>query len=130
MNKDIIEFALEWTDRAEQDLLWAKSSYKDGFYSGACFLCQQVAEKSLKGFLYAYNIRVKTHNLTVLLTACTKKDGSFSDIEKFTSKLNPYYLKTRYPDMGSVEKFNKKEIAEKAIKMAEEVLYFVKSKLK
>lgn len=129
MRKDIKEFVLEWVDKAEDDLLWAKASFKDGFYSGVCFLCQQVAEKSLKGFLYSYDVRIKTHNLTTLLTACAKKNKNFSTIEKFTSKLKPYYLKTRYPDMGSVEKFNKKEIAEEAIEMAEEVLDFVKKKL-
>src|SRR3989344_4964039 len=129
MNKGIKEFALEWINKAKQDLLWAKASFKDGFYSGVCFLCQQIAEKSLKGFLYSYSIKIKTHDLTELLTACVKVDKEFSTIEEYTSKLNPYYLETRYPDVGDVEKFNKKEYAQEALEMADKVLNFVKEKL-
>jgi len=129
MKPNVKEFALEWINKAEQDLLWAKASFRDDFFSGVCFLCQQIAEKSLKGFLYFYNIRTKTHNLTELLIACVKVEKEFSTIEKYTSKLNPYYLETRYPDVGDVEKFNKKEYAQEALEMADKVLNFVKEKL-
>ena len=68
--------------------------------------------------------------MTELLTACVKVEKEFSSIEQYTSKLNPYYLETRYPDVGDVEKFNKKVLAAGAIEMAEEILTFVKDKLK
>ena len=130
MNQNIKEFALEWIKTAEEDLLWGKASFEDGFYSRVCFICHQCVEKSIKGFLYFYDKRIKTHNLTELLTVCVKIDKEFASLEKYSSKLNPYYLETRYPDMGDVEKFNKKEFAQEAIEMAEKVLNFVKNKLK
>lgn len=130
MASKIKEFAWEWLDTALDDLRWAKASFKDGFYSRVCFISQQVAEKSLKGFLYYHKDRIKSHDLVRLRKECQKHDSDFSVIDKATTKLNRYYLKTRYPDTGDFKEFENKELSSEAIEMAEEVLNFVKNKLK
>jgi len=37
MNPDIKGFALEWISKAEQNLLWAKASFKGWFLLGCLF---------------------------------------------------------------------------------------------
>lgn len=43
--------AKKWFNIAEEDLLWAKASLKEGIWRGACFAAQQASEKSLKAYL-------------------------------------------------------------------------------
>jgi HEPN domain-containing protein len=43
----------QWLDRAEDDLSFAQLGFREKYFSQACFLSQQVVEKSLKGFLLA-----------------------------------------------------------------------------
>ncbi|MBN1534443.1 MAG: HEPN domain-containing protein, partial [Spirochaetes bacterium] len=40
--------ALDWHRQAENDLQWARDTLKDGMFSQACFISQQVAGKALK----------------------------------------------------------------------------------
>lgn len=107
-----------------------KASFEDGFYSRVCFIAHQIAEKSLKGFLYYHKDRVKTHDLVKLRKGCQKYESGFLALDEETTKLNRYYLKTRYPDVGDIKEFEVKDLAKEAIDMAEEVLNFAKGKLK
>jgi HEPN domain-containing protein len=43
----------QWLDSAEDDLSFAQLGFREKYFSQACFLSQQVVEKSLKGFLLA-----------------------------------------------------------------------------
>lgn len=130
VKKSTYEFSLEWLKIAEDDLKWAKHSFKGNMYSRVCFVSQQVAEKSLKGFLYFEDKRApKTHKLVDLAKLCRKIDPDFKLINKHISILDPFYLGTRYPDIGDIERFDKKDLAERAIESAEKVLEFVKGKL-
>lgn len=47
------ELAREWLKVAVNDLAYAELGAKEGFHAQACFVCQQVAEKSLKAYLFA-----------------------------------------------------------------------------
>ncbi len=42
-----------WLEQAKEDLKWAKDLAQRGGYYLACFLAQQVGEKTLKTYLYA-----------------------------------------------------------------------------
>ena len=46
------EEAKRWLKQAMEDLKWAKYLLKEGAYYLVCFLSQQIAEKSLKAYLY------------------------------------------------------------------------------
>ena len=46
--KDPITEAERWLRQAENDLEFAKSGHKEGFFSQVCFLTQQIAEKAVK----------------------------------------------------------------------------------
>lgn len=118
-----------WFSKAADDILWAKSSYRDGVYYGACFICQQAAEKAIKAFLLANGkIIRKIHDLSALTEECFLIDASFEEIRETVLPLVDYYLETRYPDMGDFIGYTQ-EKAEDAIKRAEKVMAFAGEKL-
>ena len=53
MRNDPKSEGLRWLTQAQKDLYWAGHLAEQGGYHLACFLSQQVAEKALKGFIYA-----------------------------------------------------------------------------
>lgn len=65
MKKDRFEeLAKIWLKKAQDDYLWAQDSFKTGHFGAACFICQQIAEKSLKAYLFSKREKlVKTHML-------------------------------------------------------------------
>lgn len=118
-----------WLTLAEEDLLWAKSSFEDKILRGACFAAQQAAEKALKAFLISKNIPVpKVHDLVALNEICAKHDVEFQNLEEACNTLLPYYLSTRYPDVAQFEEFSEKQ-TENALDEAEKVVSLVKGKL-
>lgn len=130
MDSNSTEFANEWILIAEDDLRWAKASFEDGFFSRVCFVCQQATEKVLKGFLYGNNVYQKTHSLLRLMDLCAKINSSFLELKNDLTILDPYYLETRYPDMGDIDQFDKKELAQEALLASERVIEFVKKHMK
>ena len=129
MNPKMIKFIKEWLTIAEEDLKWAKDTYADGHYARTCFVSQQVAEKSLKGFLYGTKENVKTHSLMRLMDLCSKVDPEFISLKENLLLLEPYYIGTRYPDIGDIERYNEQSLAEEALQSAEHILDFVKKKI-
>lgn len=127
-----------WLNRAKDDLGWAISSLKDGFYPQTCFVAQQVVEKSLKALVYALQEefviedikKLRTHNLKFLIESIESKNFSIpKQIQESCFVLDKYYMPTRYPDMPEVPGMRSIETANKAIKIAEEVLTFVETQL-
>lgn len=117
-----------WLKAAKHDVEWAEGSFKFKEYAGVCFLSQQIIEKSLKAFLYLKGEELrKVHDLDNLLSLAMKYEKTFRKYTTATSILSGYYLSTRYPDIGDVEIFNKKELAEEALNWATEIFNFVKS---
>jgi len=129
MDSKLTEFANEWISIAEDDLRWAQASFEDEFFSRVCFVCQQVAEKVLKGFLYGNNIQQKTHSLLRLMDLCAKVEPSFVELKNDLAILDPYYIQTRYPDIGDIDRFDKKELAEEALVSAGNIFSFVKKQI-
>jgi len=63
-----------------------------------CFLCQQSAEKHLKGYLVLHGINPpKIHDLNELNKLCSKFSASFQDIANQCSDLTAYGVQPRYP---------------------------------
>lgn len=129
MDPRVMEFAEDWLVIAEEDLRWARASFESGFYSRVCFVCQQVAEKSLKGYLYAQKSEEKSHGLIRLMKMCVKFDSDFERLKDSLVILEPYYLSTRYADLRETERFNRRELAEEAMGAAQRVLEFIKGKM-
>lgn len=126
-----IELARNWFEAAQHDLDWARGSFDIKEFAGVCFLAQQIAEKSLKAFLYSQDEELrKIHDLDALLSLAIKHDNNFSKFKEATATLSPYYLKTRYPDIGDITVFDKEELAKEALNWAKEIFDFVKNKLK
>lgn len=93
------ELAQIWLETAAQDLTHAQSALEFGFFSHACFSCQQAAEKALKAYLFAQRQSlVRTHDLVKLLNRCVVFDGPFEELGEICVTLNEYYADTRYPD--------------------------------
>lgn len=124
------ELADIWFEKASEDVLWAKNSFQGGFWGNTCFVCQQVAEKSLKAYLFHQRERlIRTHNLEKLLERCLVYDKEFLEIKENCKVLNRYYTDTRYPDIWDYSRFQDEKIAREALLQAEEILEFVSKKL-
>ncbi|MGH9338832.1 MAG: HEPN domain-containing protein [Acidobacteriota bacterium] len=56
-----------WIEKAREDVEAARFNYEGGLHKVAGFLCQQAAEKSLKGYLLERTGRIrKIHDLVAL----------------------------------------------------------------
>ena len=89
-----------WLDKADEDFNFASASFREGseFYAQLCFHFQQAAEKYLKAFIVAYDLKFeKQHNLVVLLETCAEKTPSLLSLMPLCEFLNTAYIDTRYP---------------------------------
>lgn len=119
--------AEKWFNLAEDDLKYAKASFKDfqAYYGQICFIVQQTIEKYLKGFLVLHkNSFPKIHDLVKLLKLCSEMNKDFLNYLDGASYLSQFYLITRYP-LTEYPPAGKKE-AKKAIIFAEEIIKFIK----
>lgn len=123
------EAASRWLEKARRDLDTAWLNHKHGGYTDVtCYFCHQTVEKALKAFLIYHSIRFKkVHVLPNLLQACISQNKTFSRFQKHCQILNDYYIEAKYPLEFPID-YPKKE-AEEALKLAEEILEFVKKKI-
>ena len=89
-----------WRLKAEEDFTAASILAEHGGPAATiCFLCQQVAEKYLKGYLLLRRQPPKRiHHLDVLLEGCIALDDSFQGLVDDAVFLKRYYIESRYPD--------------------------------
>jgi HEPN domain-containing protein len=89
-----------WRLKAEEDFTAASILAEHGGPAATiCFLCQQVAEKYLKGYLLLRRQPPKRiHHLDVLLEDCMALDDSFQRLVDDAVFLKRYYIESRYPD--------------------------------
>lgn len=125
--------AERWLKQAEYDLRAAEHNANGAFYSVACFNAQQAAEKSLKAFLYAQGERVVLgHSAGELCRRCGEYEESFANLIGLASKLDRFYVPTRYPNVlpGGIpaEVYDEEDAAE-AIASASQILAMVKKGL-
>jgi HEPN domain-containing protein len=118
----------EWLCIATDDLDSSKILFQNERFNTASYHAHQCAEKALKGYLSykLQNIR-KTHELIELLKDCFEFDPEFWKLYPATKILNPFATKFRYPgDALYPDESDVKEL----IKNSEEILNFVKKKIK
>ena len=120
--------AIDWLEKAEEDLQIAEDLYaRNKFYGDVCFHSQQVAEKSLKGYLIYHREKIKKiHFLEMLVQDCIKYDDSLNKILPLLKKLDKLYIPTRYPFKIEFTA----EDAREAIESAKMVLQEIKSRIK
>lgn len=128
---NIKERELEWFRIGDEELKFAKASFREfeAYYPQVCFLCQQAAEKYLKGYLiFAKGKFPKIHDLTHLLKLCAKEDKKFLNFISETDILSQYYIIARYP-LPEYPPAGKSE-AKEALAIAEKIIKFTKQAVK
>jgi HEPN domain-containing protein len=94
--------AKDWFDIADTEL--ASAEYLTNMRHPSpdaviCYLCQQAAEKYLKGFFVSHNMEPpKIHNLLDLLNICEPIHTHFSSLSAKCAFLNTYSVIPRYPN--------------------------------
>ncbi len=92
-----------WRLQAERDLAAGETLLAQGFYSHACFLAQQSAEKSLKALAYLIGAdrtkgRQASGSTGLLQVVVIPRYPSFRQFEEDAGILDQFYIATRYPD--------------------------------
>lgn len=98
-----------WREFADTDLQAAEhlsKTMRPAPYELVCYLCQQSAEKYLKGYLI---LRTKEdpphiHDLLILGKLCKKVSPEFSKILDICSELTEYGIQSKYPSKMAIEK--------------------------
>ncbi len=118
----------EWLNRAQSDLLLAKTK-KEGIYlEDLCFHAQQAAEKAIKALLINRGIEFPyIHDIGGLFTLLEVAGQDLPMTVREGEKLTRFAVFTRYP--GIAQPISHKEY-EEAIKIAGDVVRWVKEQLK
>ena len=131
MNNSARTEGLRWLRQAQEDLAAARLANDAGSYNWCCFMCQQAGEKAVSSFLYSRGAEeVWGHSLAELCEDAINFDTTFTMLKSVAVLLDKYYYMTRYPSQlpsgTSSDIFNKLE-ADKAVEIAQEVLFFVQN---
>ena len=129
MKENNKKLAREWFEKAKDDERAIENLLKEkGPFSIICFLCQQMAEKYLKGYLVFKGKAIKKiHDSGEILERCRQIDQDFKKLLDHCAFLNRYSIATRYPG-DFFEGISEKE-ARKAYQKAKEIKQFVLEKL-
>ncbi len=133
MKKDLKGEALRWLIQAEEELRDASELVKAGRFYLSLYLCQQSAEKALKGFIYLHEEEpIFSHSVAVLLKLATSLDHDFKELAD-AKRLDDYYIPTRYPNglPGEVPAryYTDREEAQRALSWSEGILQLVRDKI-
>lgn len=127
-----------WLKLARGDWEFVQKSLGSGFNRQICFLCQQVAEKAIKGLIYSLQDdfsleevrRLREHDLEKLVKFAELRRAVVpKSIRDSCLVLRKYYVSTRYPDVPEPVESYTKEMAYEAVESAKEILEWVEEKL-
>jgi HEPN domain-containing protein len=96
-----MRMARGWVQKGRSDLLNADNNLRAAEipYDTGCFHCQQAAEKLLKGYLAANEVRPpRTHDLLMLLEQALVIEEGAERLRDDLALLTPYAVEIRYPD--------------------------------
>ncbi|GBR75550.1 DNA-binding protein [Candidatus Termititenax persephonae] len=97
-----------WLEFANMDLSTAEHllNKHPTPYEIICYLCQQAAEKYLKGFLIARTAKEPPHihDLDELCKLCKEISVDFSTVADICSELTEYGVQSKYPTDMAIEK--------------------------
>lgn len=119
----------EWLAKAALDLRAADFEFTADppLTADIVFHCQQLAEKSMKGFLAWHDEPFrKTHNLIEIGEQCAAIDATSTDLMRRAARLTEYAWKFRYP--GQPEEPAVAE-AQEALALAREVYEAILARL-
>lgn len=128
-NGDLVK---EWISLSNYDYKSAAVMLDGKRYLYVAFLCQQAAEKCLKGvFVHEKNESPpRTHNLKALYDALSFHEEGGEETLNLITKLTGFYITSRYgPMVDEITKSFKKRHAEELYKKTGELLKWLKSKL-
>jgi HEPN domain-containing protein len=120
----------DWLREAEKEFEAAKDLYANKHWSWCCFTCHQAAEKALKALAEYFREPQFGHNLNSLVQSLAKYTSIPDQIQQIASRLNLYYIPTRYPnafDRGAPADQFFEANAKEALEDTMEVIKFVKS---
>jgi HEPN domain-containing protein len=125
---DSLQYAKEWLEFSNMDL--GSAEHLLTMYpvpdEVICYLSQQCAEKSLKGFIVFNNeTPPKTHNLLDLCSICEAHNPEITNILQQLEYLNQFSVMSRYPR----EMYINNQDAQKAIRYAKVVYEFIFKKV-
>ena len=124
---------LRWLEQAEEDRRGAQLLFDGSSYHLACFVAQQVAEKTLKAFLYAKGEElVIGHSVEALCRWASEFDADFETLREEVAALDGYYIPTRYPNglPDSIPaRVYTRSAAEESLRLADRTLRLVRKKL-
>ena len=97
------ELIAEWFQFADMDLKTAEhisNTMRPQPLEIICFLCQQSAEKNLKGYLIYKGVTEppKIHNLDILGEMCSEYGERFAELKRACGALTRYGVQPRYPN--------------------------------
>lgn len=99
MRPDPKDEGRRWLEQALRDLDDARFNSSGGRFNVACFLCQQAAEKAVKGFLVLREEEdVRGHSVAVLCDRAAGFDLTFDELRPSGASLDRHYIPTRYPN--------------------------------
>jgi HEPN domain-containing protein len=88
-----------WLDQALRDMDDARLVTDAGRFNLACFLCQQGAEKALKGFLFLRGEELaRGHSVGDLCKQAAVVEPAFASLCEQAARLDLFYIPTRYPN--------------------------------
>lgn len=91
--------AAAWFQYAAEDIKAARALHDADIYPMACFHAQQAVEKAFKGLLSLSRDIEKTHSVVKLSKVAKGLNYGDEDSLPKISKLDAYYMVSRYPDM-------------------------------
>ena len=119
----------EWLARADEDLRVAELTLGalPPLLGSSAYHSQQAAEKALKAFLAARQVRFRlVHDLVELQTQCEQIDSEFARFFGMAQLLTPFATQFRYPG-GPVAP--EQQDAQEASRLASELVDFVRGRL-
>jgi HEPN domain-containing protein len=122
----------EWIYYADQDLMSARSLFKDRIFTHVCFHAQQAVEKMMKAMLVKNDEPYpKSHDLNRLNSLIGRPIWLEPHLEHLIF-LNQIYIPTRYPEaaVGTLpDRMPGEEEATHALKWAEEICQLIRDRL-
>jgi HEPN domain-containing protein len=91
--------AQRWLRQAENDLAFGEVAVREGYFSQACFVAQQTAEKALKSLAYGQGERIVLgHSIVELVGRLARSLPGLEALRERAGLLDQYYVAARYPN--------------------------------
>ena len=124
----------DWLRQADAALSQARDSKEDGHYWASCFFAHQATEYAAKALLESLGVEARGHSVCSLLDKA--RELGIEILEEMRRKalsLDRHYIQSRDVDTfysGAPVDYYSLEDAEKALREAEELVRYLKEKIR